>query len=162
MGRGTDDEPLAVERPMPLRLASSEGLDRIFCKRQLQNDFAPVNSTGVSEAQREVEGLRAARARNVRELQTGEQAFVADMLDNLKQCGTPDATTLERGVNHEAPDSDLRQKRRRRKKGFVFEHYKAYGFFVKVNGAIPSLWCEKRLSQGYRVWCDKLSLAVRH
>ncbi len=30
MGRGSDDRPLALERPMPLRVASTEGLGRII------------------------------------------------------------------------------------------------------------------------------------
>ena len=46
MGPGTDNNHLAVERPMPLRVASTEGLDRTSALRSgsvepVQRDPAP-------------------------------------------------------------------------------------------------------------------------
>ena len=138
----------------------SSNVGRIRCKRQLQDDFVLINSPGVTKAEQEVEGLRTTGARNIRELQLVEQALAAHMLDDLKQRSSPNATALELGIDHEAPNANLWLRRWGRKKGLIFQHDKAREFFAAVDGTIPGLWREKRLSQRNRVWCDKPLLAI--
>lgn len=67
---GSTSWPDAARRVSPLLAAVAMiGLYGITRKRVFKYDFAIIHSTGVSKAQREVERLRAARPRNIRELQ---------------------------------------------------------------------------------------------
>lgn len=52
--------------PYSRRVRSMEGLDHTLCERKLKNDFATRDSSGVPEAETEIELLRAAGARNIR------------------------------------------------------------------------------------------------
>ncbi|KQV94562.1 hypothetical protein ASC87_26045 [Rhizobacter sp. Root1221] len=123
-----------------------EGLG-ILTERNFEDDFVAIDFARMLKTETKVERLRAPWAWNVRQLEPLEQAFASHMLYDMKQCNLPDASTLELGVDHEAPHAHFRSVGLRRAQRFVLEHDEADWLFAEIDRAIPSLWREQRLRQ---------------
>ena len=114
----------------------------------------------MAKAEPEVEGLGAAGSGHVGGLQLGEALAASHLLDDQTEGGPADALALVAGVDHVAPEADLRILRRRHALRLVLEHDEADRRVVQVDRPVPGLGREQRLRERDRVGRDEAFLAL--